>query len=110
MWNRDILTLLSYSTKLIDVEVVVMSDNTVTCSFTMDRDVYNAYKSIVASYGENVKGNIVRYMKSVILYETPNAETIQAIKEVQELKKNPHKKSYSSFREILAEMEEDDEV
>lgn len=87
-----------------------MSDNTVTCSFTMDRDVYNAYKSIVASYWENVKGNIVRYMKSVIMYETPNAETIQAIKEVQELKKNPHKKSYSSFSEILAEMEEDDEV
>ena len=33
-----------------------------------------------------------------------------SIKEVQELKKNPHKKSYSSFSEILAEMEEDDEV
>ena len=30
--------------------------NTVTCSFTMDREVYNAYKSIVAGNGENVKG------------------------------------------------------
>ncbi len=110
MENGDIVSLLSILTELIGAEVVAMSDNTVTCSFTMDRDVYNAYKSIVASYGENVKGNIVRYMKSVIMYETPNAETIQAIKEVQELKKNPHKKSYSSFSEILAEMEEDDEV
>lgn len=76
----------------------------------MDRDVSNAYKSIVAAHGENVKGNLVRYMKSVILYETPNAETIQAIEEVQELKKNPDKKTYHSFGEILAEMEQDDEI
>lgn len=65
--------------------------NTVTCSFTMDRDIYNAYKSIVSGNGENVKGNIVRYMMSVIRYETPNADTISAIEEVQRLKANPHK-------------------
>ena len=29
--------------------------NTVTCSFIMDRDIYNAYKSIVVMNGENVK-------------------------------------------------------
>lgn len=87
-----------------------MSNNTVTCSFTMDRDVYNAYKGIVASRGENVKDNIIRYMQSVIQYGTPDAETIQAIKEVQELKRSPHKKVYNSFGEILAEMERDDEI
>ena len=81
-----------------------MNQNKVTCSFTMDRDVYNAYKSIVARNGENVKGNIVRYMQSVILYDTPNAETIAAIKEVQELKKNPDKKTYSSFAELLEDL------
>ena len=81
-----------------------MNQNTVTCSFTMDRDVYNAYKSIVARGGENVKGNIVRYMKSVIQYDTPNAETIAAIEEVQKLKANPNKKTYSSFAEILEEL------
>ena len=57
--------------------------NTVTCSFTMDRDVYNAYKSIVSGNGENVKSNIIKYMMSVIRYETPNADTIAAIEEVQ---------------------------
>jgi len=81
-----------------------MNQNTVTCSFTMDRDIYNAYKSIVARGGENVKGNIVRYMKSVIQYETPNAETIAAIEEVQRLKADPNKKTYSSFAEILEDL------
>lgn len=56
----------------------------VTCSFSMDREVYNLYKSIVAKNGENVKGNLVRYMKSVIAHETP--KTIEAINEVQKMK------------------------
>ena len=34
---------------------------------------------------------------------TPNADTIEAIAEVEELKKDPHKKTYSSFAEIIAE-------
>ncbi len=34
-----------------------MASNTVTCSFVVDRDIYNAYKSIVSRNGENVKGN-----------------------------------------------------
>lgn len=85
-----------------------MKSNTITCSFIMDRDVYNAFKSIVSKNGENVKGNIVRYMQSVIQYDTPNAETILAIREVQTLKQNPNKKIYESFDEILEELDEDE--
>lgn len=84
--------------------------NSVTCSFMLDRELYNAFKSIVTANGENVKGSIVRYMQSVVRYETPNADTILAIEEVQALKKNPNKKVYSSFSEILAEMESEDEI
>ena len=84
-----------------------MNAKSVTCSFSMDRDIYNAYKSIVAANGENVKGNIVRYMQSVIQFGTPNADTIQAIEEVQQLKKDPNKKVYSSFSEILEELDDD---
>ena len=69
-----------------------MNSKSITCSFSMDRDIYNAYKSIVAANGENVKGNLLRYMQSVITYGTPNADTIQAIEEVQQLKKDPNKK------------------
>lgn len=82
-----------------------MDRNTVTCSFTMDRDTYNAFKSIVSRNGENVKGNIVRYMKNVIQYDTPNAETIAAIEEVRELKKNPNKRTYNSFAELLGDLD-----
>lgn len=81
-----------------------MSTNKITCSFTVDRDIYNAYKSIVVKGGENVKGNLIRYMLNVINYETPNADTISAIKEVEELKKNPNKKTYASFRELLEDI------
>ena len=81
--------------------------NTVTCSFAMDRDVYNAYKSIVSKNGENVKGNLVKYMQEVIRYGTPNADTIMAIEEVKTLKKDPNKKVYSSFSEILEELDDE---
>ena len=83
-----------------------MDQKTVTCSFTMDRDIYNAYKGIVTRNGENVKGNIIRYMMSVIQYETPNADTIAAIEEVKELKKDPGKKTYGSFAELLEDLDE----
>ena len=81
-----------------------MSTNKVTCSFTVDRDIYNAYKSIVVKGGENVKGNLIRYMLNVINYETPNVDTISVIKEIKELKKNPNKKTYASFRELLEDI------
>ena len=84
-----------------------MNSNSVTCSFTLDRETYNAYKSIISANGENVKGNIVSYMQSVIQFKTPNADTIQAIEEVQELKNNPNKKIYSSFSQILEELNDE---
>ena len=56
--------------------------NTVTCSFTMDRDIYNAYRSIVVGNGENVKGNLVNYMMDVIRYGAPNVDTIEAMKKI----------------------------
>lgn len=85
-----------------------MNKDTITCSFTMDREIYNIFKSIVTRHGENVKGNLVRYMQDVILYDIPNADTILAIKEVQELKKNPNKKIYKSFSEALEELGDDE--
>lgn len=85
-----------------------MKSDQITCSFVMDRNVYNAFKSIVSKQGQNVKGNIVRYMQSVIQYDTPNADTILAIQEVEVLKKDPSKKVYSSFNEVLEELEADE--
>lgn len=81
------------------------NNSTVTCSFSMDRDTYNAFKSIVVSNGENVKGNIVRYMQNVIRYETPNSETIEAIEEVQRMKADPSiGKTYTDVDEMMKEL------
>ena len=85
-----------------------MNNNTVTCSFVMDRELYNSFKSVVSKNGENVKGNLVKYMQSVIMYDIPNADTILAIREVETLKKNPNKKVYNSLSEILEEVESDE--
>ena len=80
-------------------------NNTVTCSFSMDRDVYNAFKSIITGNGENVKGNIVRYMQSVINYGIPNAETIAAIEEVQKMKSDPTiGKTYNTVDEMMRDL------
>lgn len=38
---------------------------------------------------------------------TPNAETKAAIKEVRRLKRDPNKKSYANFSELLQEVEAD---
>ncbi len=81
-----------------------MKSDMITCSFVMDRNMYNTFKSIVSKNGENVKGNIVRYMQSVIRYDTPNADTILAIQEVEALKKDPNKRVYNSFNEVLEEL------
>lgn len=41
----------------------------------------------------------------VISRDTPNQETMQAIEEIQMFKKEPNKKSYSSFLELLEEVQ-----
>jgi len=82
-------------------------NKTVTCSFTLDREIYDAYKSIVVSNHENVKGNLIRYMKNVIEFKTPNADTIEAIQEVRQLKADPNKKTYDSFSDLLKEIDDE---
>ena len=85
-----------------------MKPDTVTCSFVMDRDVYDAFKSVVSKHGQNVKGSVVQYMQSVIRYNTTNADTILAIQEAEALKKDPNKRVYNSFSEALEELADDE--
>ena len=78
---------------------------TVTCSFIMDRDLYNTFKSVISKHGESVKGNLTKYMQSVIKYGIPNAHTLLAIQEVESLEKNKNGKTYTTFDELLEELE-----
>ncbi len=82
-----------------------MKSSTVTCSFVCDRNLYNDFKSIVTRNGQNVKDNLTAYMKSIVDYEIPNSTTILAIEEAEELLKDPNKKVYNSFSEVLEELE-----
>lgn len=78
---------------------------TVTCSFTVDRELYNTYKSIVVADGQNVKGNLTQFMRDVIAYETPNAETIAAVAEVEAMKAEPAAyKGYTDVDAMMAEL------
>ena len=80
-------------------------NNTVTCSFSLNRDIYNAYKSVVSRNGENVKGNIVKYMLNVINYNTPNVETIEALEEVKKMKSDKTiGKTYSTVDEMMVDL------
>lgn len=82
-----------------------MSNNTVTCSFTMDRETYDAFKSIVIKNHQNVKGSLISYMKYVIEYGTPNAETIDAINEVKNMKENPNiGRTYDNVDDMMTEL------
>ena len=81
------------------------NDNTVTCSFSMDRKTYDAFKSIVVKNHRNVKGNLIRYMQYVIDYDIPNAETIDAIEEVQRMKADPTLgKTYDNVDEMMRDL------
>ena len=80
-------------------------NKTVTCSFSMDREIYNAFKGVITRNGENVKGNLIRYMQSVINYEIPNSETIAAIEEVQKMKSDPTiGKTYNNVDEMMRDL------
>lgn len=83
-------------------------NDTVTCTFSIGKELYKEYEEIVRGYGESVNDNIISYMQNVVRYETPNAETIEAMEEVERIRKSPYKKTYASFAEILKEIADEE--
>ena len=52
---------------------------------------------------------VIAYLEGVMIpedWETPSAETLAALREVEELKQNPNRKTYNSFAELLEDMDE----
>jgi len=82
----------------------------------IDPEVKSDVEAIYSRYGMSVTDAI-----NIFLYtsrsmgglpfdlrpDKPNAETLEAIKEVRQAKKEPNKKLYSSFSELLEEVEAD---
>ena len=81
----------------------------------MDSDLKNKFEAFCADMGMTMSTAFnIFAKKSVREYRIPfeigaenlNAETIAAIQEVQKLKKDPNKKTYSSFAELLEDLDE----
>lgn len=87
----------------------------------MDETTKKAFDMFCSEIGISVSSAFNMFAKTVvrehripfeIKTDIPNAETIAAIKEVEDMKAHPEKyKKYNSFEEIMAELDaEEDEV
>lgn len=89
---------------------------TTNVTIRMDEELKKQAEELFADLGMNMTTAIVTFTKQavreqaipfVISRNVPNEETAQAIREIQEIKKNPNKQTYSSFGELLKEVESD---
>ena len=86
----------------------LMNSNTVTCSFLIDRDLYEAYRSFLLCRGESPEDDLSRYMNWVVSQEVPNAQTRAAIEEVNEMIQTGSGQHFDgSTEEFFALLEED---
>ena len=83
----------------------------------MDENLKRDFDSLCNDLGLTINTAINIFAKTVvrqqkipfeISLEVPNTETIIAIKEVEEMENDPTIKLYSSFNELLKEVEADD--
>lgn len=85
----------------------------VNISVRMDEDIKKQADALFADLGLNLSSAITVFVKQAIREQaipftisrnTPNEETQAAIEEVQQLKKDPNRKTYGSFRAFMEEM------
>lgn len=86
----------------------------ITTNISIDADIKMKAQELFADFGLDLSTAINMFLRQSvrenaipfsISREVPNAETIQAIKEIEEFKKNPSAfKTYSSFSELLDEV------
>ena len=86
----------------------------ITTNISIDADIKLKAQELFSDFGLDLSTAINMFLRqSVREYaipfsisrEVPNAETIQAIKEIEEFKKNPSAyKTYSSFSDLLDEV------
>ena len=86
---------------------------TTNVTIRMDEELKKQAEELFADLGLNMTTAFTTFVKRavreqripfIISREVPNQETIKAIEEIQMLKKDPNKKTYSSFSELLEEV------
>jgi DNA-damage-inducible protein J len=89
---------------------------TTSINIRMDSDLKKQFEAFCADMGMSMTTAFNIFAKKTVREyripfeigaEQPNAETKAAIEEVQALKKDPNKKTYKSFSELLADLDED---
>ena len=86
---------------------------TTNVTIRMDEELKKQAEELFADLGLNMTTAFTTFVKQavreqripfIISREVPNQETIKAIEEIQMLKTDPNKKTYSSFSELLEEV------
>ena len=81
----------------------------------MDSELKTQFEAFCADMGMSMTTAFTIFAKKAVReyripfeigIETPNAETLAAMLEVQELKNDPNKKTYGSFAELLEDLDE----
>lgn len=89
---------------------------TTNVTIRMDEELKRQAEELFADLGMNMTTAIVTFAKQAVREQgipfaitrnVPNEDTLAAIDEIRQLKKNPNKKIYSNFGELLKEVEED---
>lgn len=90
-----------------------MTTGTVSLNIRMDKNLKNNLSELCDELGMNVSTAFTIFAKAMVrrggipfevaLYE-PNKETLAAIREVEEMKKNPS--AYKSYKDVDAMMED----
>ena len=82
----------------------------------LDSEIKKKAQKIFADLGLDTTTAINIFLRQVIRTnglpfeikaDTPNEETIEAIKEIETLKNNPNKKVYYTFSELLEDVDKD---
>ena len=91
--------------------------STANINIRIDSELKSKAEALFNDLGLTMTSAITMFLKTAVMREaipfevkrvTPNAETIAALAEYEEMKKNPEKyKRYKSFQELLKEMEAD---
>ncbi|MDY2735597.1 type II toxin-antitoxin system RelB/DinJ family antitoxin [Intestinibacter sp.] len=89
---------------------------TTNVTIRMDEELKKQAEDLFSDLGMNMTTALTIFVKQAIREQKipftisrniPNDDTLEAIAEIQRLKNSPDKKTYSSFSELLKEVEED---
>lgn len=95
----------------LEQEVIVIATTNITVR--MDEELKRQAEELFSDLGFNMTTALTAFVKQavreqripfIISRDSPNEETKQAIEEIQQLKKDPDKKRYSGFSDLLEEV------